>query len=72
MASSRMLRRSALVRTDVWEEHSASFIRVTRNSVLGRTLALTRNRRTPRRITCYFLISGVKLNFLKDIEIFIT
>jgi hypothetical protein len=30
MASSRMLRRVTLVRTDVSEEHSASIIRVTR------------------------------------------
>jgi hypothetical protein len=36
-----MLRRVALVRTDVSEELSASFIRVTRISELGRTLAVT-------------------------------
>jgi hypothetical protein len=40
MASSGMLRRVALVRTDVSEELSASFIRVTRISELG-TLAVT-------------------------------
>jgi ribosomal protein S9 len=39
--SSGMLRRVALVRTDVWEELSASFIRVTRTGVLGTTLAVT-------------------------------
>jgi hypothetical protein len=44
-----MLRRVALVRTDVSEELSASFIRVTRICELGTTLALTINRRTPRR-----------------------
>jgi hypothetical protein len=39
MASSGMLRRVALVRTDVSEELSASFIRVTRIDELGTTLA---------------------------------
>jgi hypothetical protein len=51
MASSGMLRRVALVRTDVSEELSASFIRVTRIGELGTTLAVTRNRRTLRRNT---------------------
>jgi hypothetical protein len=45
MASSGMLRRVALVRTDISEELSASFIRVTRIVELG-TLAVTSNRRT--------------------------
>jgi hypothetical protein len=40
-----MLRRVALVRTDVSEELSAFFIRVTRIGEL-RTLAVTSNRRT--------------------------
>jgi hypothetical protein len=40
MSSSGMLRRVALVRTDVSEELSASFVRVTRISKLG-TLAVT-------------------------------
>jgi hypothetical protein len=44
--SSVMLRRVALVRTDVSEELSASFIRVTRIDGLGATLAVTSNRRT--------------------------
>jgi hypothetical protein len=44
MASSGILRRVALVRTDVSEEHSASFMRVTRISELGTTLAVTSNR----------------------------
>jgi hypothetical protein len=41
-----MLRRVALVRTDVSEELSASFIRVTGIDELGTTLTLTSNRRT--------------------------
>jgi hypothetical protein len=47
MVSSVMLRRVALVRTDVSEGRSASFIRVTRIGELG-TLAVTSNRRTLR------------------------
>jgi hypothetical protein len=46
MTSSRMLRRVALVRTDVSDEISASIIRVTRIGELGTTLAATSNRRT--------------------------
>jgi hypothetical protein len=41
-----MLRRVALVRTDVSVEPSASFIRVTRIGELGTTQAATSNRRT--------------------------
>jgi hypothetical protein len=41
-----MLRRVALVRTDVSEEPSAFFIRVTRIGELGATLAVTSNGRT--------------------------
>jgi hypothetical protein len=37
-----MLHRVALVRTDVWEELSASIIRVTRIGELETTLAVTR------------------------------
>jgi hypothetical protein len=43
-----MLCRVALVRTDVSEEPSPSFIRVTRIGELETTLALTSNRRTMR------------------------
>jgi hypothetical protein len=46
--SSGMLRRVTLVRTDVSEESSPSFIRVTRIDELGTTLAATSNRRTLR------------------------
>jgi hypothetical protein len=45
MASSGMLRGVALVRTDVSEELSASFISVTRIGVLGTTLAVTSSQR---------------------------
>jgi hypothetical protein len=46
MSSSGMLRRVAIVRADVLEERSPSFIRVTRIGELGTTLAVTSNRRT--------------------------
>jgi hypothetical protein len=49
--SSGMLRRVALVRTDVSEELSASFIRATRIGEIGTTLAVTSNRRKLRRNT---------------------
>jgi hypothetical protein len=51
MASFGMLRRVALVKTDVSEERSAFFIRVTRIGELGTTLAVTSNKRTLRRNT---------------------
>jgi hypothetical protein len=46
MASSEMLCHVAFVRTDVSEELSAYFVRVTRIGELGTTLAVTSNRRT--------------------------
>jgi hypothetical protein len=49
-----MLRRVALVRTDVSEEPGAFFIRVTRIGELGTTQAANSNRRTLRRNTKYF------------------
>jgi hypothetical protein len=45
-----MLRRVALVRTDVSEELSTTIIRVTRIGELGKTLALTSNRLIVRRL----------------------
>jgi hypothetical protein len=48
MVSSEMLRSVALVRTDVSEEPSALFIRVTRIGELGTTLAVASNRRRQR------------------------
>jgi hypothetical protein len=49
MASTGMLHRVALVRTDVSKELIASFIKVTRIGKLG-TLAVTSNRTTLRRL----------------------
>jgi hypothetical protein len=46
MVSSGLLRREALVRTDVSEEPGASFISVTKIVELGITQAVTSNRRT--------------------------
>jgi hypothetical protein len=46
MVSSGMLRRVAIVRSDVSEERSACFIRVTRLGVLRTTLTVTSYRRT--------------------------
>jgi hypothetical protein len=69
MVSSGTLRRVALVRTDVSEELSASFIRVTRIDELGKTLAVTSNRRTrflqqPHGVTSQktslFIVTAVK------------
>jgi hypothetical protein len=51
MVSSGLLRRVALVRTDVSEELGASFIGVTNIGELGTTQAATSNRRTLRRAT---------------------
>jgi hypothetical protein len=49
MPFSGMLLRVSLVSTEVSEKLSASFIRVTRIGELGKTLAITSNRRTLRR-----------------------
>jgi hypothetical protein len=65
----------ALVRTDVSENLSASFIRVTRIGELGTTLALTRNRRTLRFLqephgvtsqkTQFFIVTAMKTSNLR-------
>jgi hypothetical protein len=64
MASSRMLRRVALVRTDVSEELSASIIRVTRIGELG-TLGVTSTRRSLRRNTSV-LTTATRSNIRED------
>jgi hypothetical protein len=51
MSSSGMLHHMALARTDVSEEYSTSFIRVTRIGELGTMLAVTGNRCMLRRNT---------------------
>jgi hypothetical protein len=56
MTSSGMLRRVALVKTDVPEESSASIIRVTRIGELGAMLKVTSNRRTLRKLLRLFLV----------------
>jgi hypothetical protein len=48
-----MLHHVALVRSDVSEELSAFFIKVTRIGELGTTLTVTSNRRTLRRNTSF-------------------
>jgi hypothetical protein len=60
MVCSGMLRRVALVRTDVSEEPGASFVSVTKIGELGATQAATSNRRTLRRKT--------KLVFLRSVR----
>jgi hypothetical protein len=68
-----MLRRVTLVRTDVSEEPSVSFIRVTRIVELGTTLAAASNWRTLRRNTShgvtsqttpFFIVTAVKTSNL--------
>jgi hypothetical protein len=59
-----MLRRVALVRTDVSEELSASFIRVTRIGYLGTTLAVTGNRQLLVRDSV--LRSPILVTLMKD------
>jgi hypothetical protein len=57
MASSGMLRRVALVSTDVSEKLSAYIIRVTRIGEVGITLAVISNRSTMRRTTKFFYMT---------------
>jgi hypothetical protein len=65
--SSGMLRRVALVRTDVSEEPGASFIRVTKIGELGTTQAATSNRRMLRRNTSQLVLFLVH-QFLRSVR----
>jgi hypothetical protein len=53
MTSSATLRRVALVKTDVSEEHITSIIRVKRINELGTALAVSSNRSTLRKNLIY-------------------
>jgi hypothetical protein len=68
MAYSGMLRRVALVRTDVSEELSASFIKVTRIGGIGTTLAVTSNQSTSHCVTSqktpFFIVAAVETSNL--------
>jgi archaellum biogenesis ATPase FlaH len=55
MASYAMLHSVSLIRTDVSEEISASFIRVRRLSEPGTTLVVTSNQRTLQRLTLFMI-----------------
>jgi hypothetical protein len=70
MASSGMLRRVALVRTDISKERIASIIRETRIAELGTTLAITSNRSTLRRnvIFCIELTRRLWTHLTKEGE----
>jgi hypothetical protein len=69
MASSGILRRVALVRTDVSEKLSASFIRAIRIGELGTTLAVTS---LPHAVTSqktpFFIGAAAKTSNLTTIE----
>jgi hypothetical protein len=72
MASYCMLRREAPVRTDVSEDVSASFIRVTRIGELGTTLAVTSNRRTHDLFLCSVRRLLVTANVVSSSPILVT
>jgi hypothetical protein len=61
MVSSGLLRRVALVRTDVSEEPGTSCIRVTKIGELGTTQAAASNRRTLRRNVCVLVCRRLAL-----------
>jgi hypothetical protein len=60
MVSSGLLRRVALVRTDVSEEPGASFTRVTKIGELGKTQAATSNRPTLRSVLPTYAARSVR------------
>jgi hypothetical protein len=70
MVSSGMLGRVALVRTDVSEEVSAAFIRVTRICEIGTTPAVTSHRHTLRRNSVRRLL--VTANVVPSLPILVT
>jgi hypothetical protein len=70
MASSRMLRRVALVRTDVSEELSPSFIRVTRIGELRTTLDVISNRRKLRRSAKIVFVQPVWTRYKAFLQVF--
>jgi hypothetical protein len=66
MASSGMLRRVALVRTDVSEVLSASFIRVTRIGELGTILVRANVLSSPILVILMEALSSPKRRFLQE------
>jgi hypothetical protein len=66
MVFSGMLRRNALVRIDVSEELSVSFIRMTRIGELGTTVVVTSNRRKLRRATLHNIREDTILHSHRD------
>jgi hypothetical protein len=68
MASSGMLRHVALVRADVSEELSASFIRVTRICELGTTLTATSSRHVRRLLVTASVVpsSQILVTLMKE------
>jgi hypothetical protein len=64
-----MLSRVALVRTDVLEELSASFIRVTRLGELGTTLAVTSNRSVRRLLVTASVVPSSPTKHIQTVEI---
>jgi hypothetical protein len=82
MVSSGMLRRVALARTDISEESSASFIRVTKIGELGTTQAAAcvvppkrRFLQEPHGVTTqktpFFIVTAVKTSNLTDAKMFL-
>jgi hypothetical protein len=62
-----MLRRVVLVRTDVPEELSASFITVSTIGEIGTTLAVTSNRRTLRKKVSELTASFIRVTRIGEI-----